>query len=323
MSVKGNRFLLMIILSLTCMSSNKTGKNHEILWTVAWSPSGSYIAVGGNQGDLKLFDGISLKLIKTYPVKDVIISRLKWHPEQNLLAVVTQDRNIVARILDVESDTWIDLQGLETSTRGVDWNRTGELLAVSEHEGEVSVFNTKGERISRFMADPKSVTDIDWHPEDDIMVTVGSQIGLYSAMGDTINNFKSKAARVLLLCVEWHPSGEFFVTGDYGDYDAIGVENVLLQSWYPDGTKIFEISSGEKEYRNIRWNSIGTKLASASEALRIWSSAGKLISESQASDDLLWGIDWSPDDKLIITTSKNGHIVLWNDEARKMRELEY
>lgn len=205
----------------------------------------------------------------------------------------------------------------------MDWNRTGELLAISEFEGEVSVFNKKGQRISRFMADCKSVTDIDWHPEKDLMVTVGSEIGLYGVKGDTINKFKARRDRVLLLCVEWHPSGEFFVTGDYGDFDAKGVENVLLQYWHPDGTKIHEITGGEYECRNIRWNSSGTKLASASEALRVWSSEGRLISGSKASDDLLWGVDWSPDSRSIITTSKNGHIVLWNDKAKKLRELEY
>ena len=316
-------FLLIGISSLLLFNSQKPEISREILWTTAWSPNGKFIAVGGNQGDLKLFDGKTFQLIKTFPVKDVIMSRLKWHPTRNLLAVVTQDRDVIARILNVDSDTWIDLQGLESSSRGVDWNRTGELLAVSEFEGEVSVFTPQGKRISRFMADPMSVTDLDWHPNKDVMVTVGSQIGIYRALGDTINNFKSRNKKVLLLCVEWHPSGDFFVSGDYGDFDSREVENVLLQFWNPDGIKIFEITSGEKEYRNIRWNPIGTKLASASEALRIWSAEGSLDAESQASDDLLWGVDWSPDGKFIVTSSRKGHIVLWDNKARKMRELEY
>ena len=181
-------FLLSGIFYLLFLGCQKPQITREILWTTAWSPNGQFIAVGGNQGDLKLFDGKTFQLIKTYPVKDVILSRLKWHPTRNLLAVVTQDRHIVARILNVESDTWIDLQGLEASSRGVDWNRTGELLAVSEFEGEVSVFTPQGKRISRFMADPMSVTDLDWHPDKDIMVTVGSQIGIYGAQGDTISN---------------------------------------------------------------------------------------------------------------------------------------
>lgn len=312
------------ILSLICYSCD-TDKNLDrgILWTSAWSPDGNYIAVGGRQGNLKLFDGKSYDLIKTYPVDSVILSRLKWHPESKLLAVVTQHDEVVARILNIITDTWIPLEGLEQSSRGVDWNRSGTLLAVSEFEGEVSVFTPEGKRVSRFMADPMSVTDLDWHPTEDIMVTVGSRAGLYNVQGDSIATFDVRDKKVLLLCTKWHPSGAFFAIGDYGETDAIGVENVKLQFWNPNGEKLHEITDGEKEYRNIRWSPDGTLLASASEALRIWNQDGKMLFESASSEDLLWGVDWSPDGKFIVTSSTKGNIVLWDHEANKIRELDY
>ena len=253
----------------------------------------------------------------------MILSRLKWHPDSKLLVVVTQYHEVIARILNIETDEWIPLEDLEQSSRGVDWNRTGDLLAVSEFEGEVSVFTPEGKRVSRFIADPMSVTDLDWHPDKDIMVTVGSRIGMYTAQGDSIMAFKARDKKTLLLCTEWHPSGEFFVTGDCGEFDAEGVENVMLQFWDAAGQSIKDITSGTKEYRNIRWNPDATQLASASEALRIWSVDGNLISESQASEDLLWGVDWSPDGKYIITSSRQGNIVLWDNKVKKIRELEY
>lgn len=313
-------FTLALILLLSCQ---KKALVREILWTTAWSPDGQYIAVGGNQGDLKLFDGETFELIKTYPVEGVILSRLKWHPELPLLAVVTQDAEVVARILNIETETWIALEGLETSSRGVDWNPTGSLLAVSEFEGEVSVFTPEGKAVSRFMADPKSVTDLDWHPDKNIMVTVGSQIGVFNVNGDTINTFKSSDKEVLLLCVEWHDSGAFFVTGDYGNMDAVGIENVRLQFWNPNGKIRKDITNGKFEYRNIRWNPSATKLASASEALRIWSPEGNLLAESAVSEDLLWGVDWSPNGQYIVTASSQGNIVLWDSSANKIRELQY
>ena len=64
-------------------------------------------------------------------------------------------------------------------------------------------------------------------------------------------------------------------------------------------------------------------MATASEALRIWTKEGKLVVESKSTDDYLWGIDWSPDGKFIVTSSKNGHIVIWDNEANKIRKLEY
>ncbi len=212
-----NNMKYTLILLLSVFTSKIYCQQNEILWTVAWSPDDAYIAVGGNQGDLKLFDGKTLKLLTSYPVEDVILSRLKWHPYQNKLAVITQSETFKARILDLDTDQWIDLNDLQNSFRGLDWNYTGEYLAVSEFEGSVSIFDIQGQLVSRFMADPKGVAGIDWHPTKNILTTVGSQIGIYNDNGDTLHTFQPREVEAFLLCVEWHQSGEFFAVGDYGD----------------------------------------------------------------------------------------------------------
>lgn len=153
-------FALLQVFNVSCQEE----KYNKTLWTVTWSPDGKYIATGGNQDELKLFDGKTFELIKTYPVKDVQLSRVKWHPTKNMLAVITQGRSFKAKILDLENDTWTDLQGLESSFRALDWNHTGDFLAVSELDGAISVFSIDGTLVSRFMADAKAVAGIDWHP---------------------------------------------------------------------------------------------------------------------------------------------------------------
>lgn len=50
-------------------------------------------------------------------------------------------------------------------------------------------------------------------------------------------------------------------------------------------------ASSKGEYRNVRWNKKGTRLASASDALRIWDFKGNLLTEG-LSDDYLWGLFW-------------------------------
>lgn len=314
------RFFIIVLLfaSNTFAQQNKYGKT---LWTVAWSPDGKYIAAGGNQDELKLFDGKTFKLIKTFPVKDVQLSRLKWHPFQNKLAVITQSKTFKAKILNLDDETWTDLKGLVSSMRALDWNYNGELLAVSELEDFVSIFNIEGQRISRFRASEKGVTGLDWHPKKDILVTVGTQVGIFNHLGDTLKRFKTRVKEPFLLCVQWHKSGKFFAVGDYGDLEK--AENKLVQFWNIEGEKLNEIKGSIAEYRNLRWNKKGTKLATASDALRIWNKKGKLLAESKSTEDYLWGIDWSPNGKYIITSSRKGVITIWDKKANKVRVLEY
>ncbi|MEM9646946.1 MAG: WD40 repeat domain-containing protein [Bacteroidota bacterium] len=310
----------LLICSATNIFCQQQVENKGTLWTIAWSPDGEYIATGGNQDVLKIFDTKTFDLLSTYPIPGVQLSRLKWHPTQNLLAVITQGRTFKAKILDLLNEKWIALEDLESSFRALDWNHTGEMLAVSELEKMVSVYTLNGKRISRFRADVKGVTGLDWHPTKNTMVTVGSQIGIYTQYGDTINAFEPRNVETFLLCVEWHKSGDFFAVGDYGDLKKAEVK--LLQFWKEDGVMLNKIDGSTGEYRNIRWNPDGKRLASASDALRIWSREGELVAESVSTDDYLWGVDWSPDGKFIITSSSEGKILLWDKNARLLRIIE-
>ncbi len=314
---------LIVIALLLVMAFDLFGQHEpdkKTIWTVAWSPDGRYIAAGGDLDELQLFDANTFKLIKTYPVQNVQLSRLKWHPFKNVLAIITQSTTVKARILDLDQEIWTDLQGLKSGFRALDWNFSGDLLAVSELEDAVSVYTADGVLVSRFLADPKGVADLDWHPSKNIMVTVGTQIGIHTQHGDAITSFEPRTEEVFLLCVEWHTSGDFFVVGDYGDLK--NAAKKLLQFWNIEGVQLHEIKGSLAEYRNIRWRPDGEKLATASDALRIWSKEGKLLAESKSTKDYLWGVDWSPDGKFVVTSSSEGKIIIWDENANIRQRLD-
>ena len=311
-------FICLIVTALSLQTSAQPAKT---MWTAAWSPDNQYIAVGGDQDKLLILDAQSYQVIKSYPIPDVAISRVKWHPNLPLLAVVTQSDSFKAKILDVKTDQWTDLEGLSNSLRGMDWNYSGEYLAISEFDGEISIFDTNGKKISRFLADPKSVLGLDWHPTENKLVAVGSQIGMYDVSGDTLIQFLPDEKQLVMLCVQWHKSGEFFAVGDYGSAES--AENKRVLFWNHEGELMKELEGSLAEYRNIRWNPKGDKLATASDALRLWSADGKLLNETKSSDDYLWGIDWSPDGTKIITSSLQGIISIWDESGQLLTTVDY
>ncbi len=73
---------------------------------------------------------------------------------------------------------------------------------------------------------------MDWHPTQDIVVAVGDRISIYEVQSDVLHTIEDRAEEVLMLCVAWHPSGKFFVTGDYGDFEYH--HPPLLQYWTAD-----------------------------------------------------------------------------------------
>lgn len=292
----------------------------EILWTTDWSPDGKYIAIGGNVDSLKIYSEGNLKLYKSFPVKNTI-TRVKWHPTKNIIVASTQNSEYKTSIINLDNNEKIELNEISPEgARGIDWNYTGEYLAVADNEGQILIYNVKGELIRKFVNQSnstKSITAVEWHPKTNILTTVTDKIRFFDINGNLIKSIKHRPEDVLLLSIAWHKSGDFFVTGDYG-YEK---DRSLLQYWNKQGDLLKSIASSRGEYRNLVWNPKGNRLASASDALRIWDTKGNLISEGQ-SKDYLWGVSWNEKGTRIITSSLEQRIILWNNKAKRIITIE-
>lgn len=308
----------LIVVCIQTSAQNTLRK--DILWTTDWSPNGKYIAIGGNVDSLKIYRGSDLKTYKSLPIKNTI-TRVKWHPAKNMIAVSTQNSEDKTSIINLDNDEKIELNGISPEgARGIDWNYTGEYLAVADNEGQILIYNIKGELIRKFVNQSnstKSITAIDWHPKKNMLTTVTDKIRFFDIDGNLIKSIKHRPEDVMLLSVAWHNSGNFFVTGDYGDEK----DKSLLQYWNEQGELIKSIDISKGEYRNLAWNPKGNRLASASDALRIWDTKGNLISAGK-SKDYLWGVSWNEQGSKIITSSLEQRIILWNNNAKRIITIE-
>lgn len=316
--IKGMKLFICLFIFFTLFgypSFAQETTNKQILWTADWSPDGHYIAVGGNTDTLKIYKSKNLKLHKNFPIKGTITC-VKWHPTKNLIAIGTQSSDDKVRILNFERDSVIELEGISPDgARGIDWNFSGEYLAVADNDGQISIFDIHGNLIRKIHHDnTKSITGIDWHPKKNIFITVGDKIRIFDINGHLLSTILHRKEGTLLLSVAWHPSGSFFVTGDYGEKEN-GYQS-LLQFWSEEGQLLISSDVSTGEYRNIQWNNKGTKLATASDALRIWDVKGNLIAEG-ASDDYLWGLSWNKKGDRIITSSKLQKVIIWDNKARR------
>ncbi len=305
-----------MVLSNQIIGQNTITK--EILWTTDWSPNGKYIAIAGNIDTLKIYSERNLHPYASFPVKNTI-TRIKWHPSFNIIAVTTQMSEEKSFILNLETNEKIELNDISPDgARGVDWNFTGEYLAVADNDGQILIYDLKGKLIRKFINEnTKSITAVDWHPEKNILTTVSDKIRFFDIEGNLLKSIKHRQEEVMLLSIAWHKSGDFFVTGDYGDEK----DKSLLQYWSENGELLKTIDISIGEYRNLAWNKKGDRLASASDALRIWDTNGNLISEGN-SKDYLWGVSWNKKGNRIITSSMEQRIILWNKKAKRIMAIE-
>lgn len=307
--------LLPLIYGLKIVKSEASNihKKQTLLWTVDWSPDDRWIAVGGDDSLLKIYDGKSLQLVKTFPLKSMI-RQVNWHPNKNILAIATHNDSL--SILNLDTKKLIKLRGVKYGARGIGWNFNGELLATADNEGLVKIWNQKGNLLKTIKKeDDNSYFSLHWHPYQNTIAVSGDDIRLLDTSGHTLKIIKHRTEQTGVLAVRWHPSGNFFATADYG-HDQI---ESVLQFWKADGTLLKTMHGSKAEYRNIQWNNTGSLLATASDALRIWNNKGTLLFTGR-SEDLLWAVDWNNKADRIVTTSINGKIKLWTAQGRFIKQ---
>ncbi|WP_298540921.1 WD40 repeat domain-containing protein [uncultured Aquimarina sp.] len=329
------RILIIIISMITILgckqSSKEESQNFEekerwFFWSADWHPAKSKIVVGGsNDTFFKLISSTDYGELKSYPYKGTI-TKTKWHPTKNKLAVSVQDGKSKSIIINLDNDETIQLDTITNDgARAIGWNHSGDLLAIGDYEGFLTIFDEQGNVLQRKNTNQKGIIGLDWHPDENLIVAVGEKITLYNYKLDSLRNIddvddRSKEIDVLMLCVDWHPNGEFFVTGDYGDFQKN--YRPLLQYWTYDGKRIKSIDKSEAEIRNMKWSNDGDLLATASEKIRLWNKNGDLVAE-KTTKNLLQGIDWNADATKLITTDDKRKVIFWDRNLNRLKELQY
>ena len=87
---KLSTFLIVLLAFISHQAIARQTAEKQILWTSDWSPNGKYIAIAGNLDTLKIYHAKDVKPYRSFPIKSTV-TRVKWHPSKNLIAVATQN----------------------------------------------------------------------------------------------------------------------------------------------------------------------------------------------------------------------------------------
>jgi WD40 repeat protein len=125
---------------IVTISSSPSVKGPLAPWnTVAWSPDGKRIAIGGN-GDVQIWDAATGRNISYYGYHAGIVHDLAWSPDGKYIAIGSDNTTVqlweIATIKNIYTYT-----GHTTGVFAVAWSPDGKRIASGDSDGLVLVWD--------------------------------------------------------------------------------------------------------------------------------------------------------------------------------------
>jgi hypothetical protein len=293
------------------VDTNKQVKS-STAWTASWSYDDGFVAIGNDNGELAIYETTHWRKVKSWSYKATTITRVEWNPKYPILAVAAfwhEATPSVVQLFDMAKDRIIKTLPDTLKGRGVSWSPGGEEVAFVGAKGKIGLFTKEGvHRKTLSFTNSRSLFDIDWHPTKNLLLAVEDDIYLIDMDKDSVTaTYDDGSKNKGILSCQWHTSGDFFVTGDYG-HENEGAEPSFLKYWSREGTLLKHIMESKFEYRNVRWSRDGKYLAAAADVLLVFNEKGEVISKTKFDGNNLWGVGWNNKGDRIISSDQAGNV---------------
>lgn len=123
------------------------------VWGVAWSPDQKYLAAGGWDGLLNVWNGQTGELVKTFSVERFAFWCLSWSPDGSRIAAAGDNGTVKVYSLAAGEEKTI-ASGTQNMVVSVAWSPQGNSLVVGDVEGNLTLWSTdKWENVRTFIVE--------------------------------------------------------------------------------------------------------------------------------------------------------------------------
>jgi len=277
------------------------------IWSVAFSPNGSTLAMANEDGTVKFWDLAGQRIRGTLNAHRGSIWCLAYSPGGNLLATTSDDATV--RLWEPPSDQQRKELKHASPVRGVAFSPDGKMLVTGTRDGGVHLWDLKSDQEKVLTRGHVGmVRGVAFSPDGSTVASTG---------GDkTIKLWDVKSGQELLTltghvggvyCVAFSPDGKTIASGGW---------DKVIRLWdVRTGNQLATLQGHTQDVWALAFAPDGKRLASASEdhTVRLWDPvAHKELAVLKGHTGTLYTVSFSPDGRTVASGGRDGAVRLWS-----------
>ncbi len=292
------------------------------VYCAAWSHHGRYVASGGEDQTVQVWDATNGQLISTYRGHTKRVNVVVWSPDDTLIVSGSNDKT--AQVWSVKEARHIyTYSGHIAATAGgvsqMAWSPDGTCIASGSYDKTVQVWNASdGHLLFTYRghaSDPNGyIGALVWSPDGTHLASGGSDctVQVWDAKdGHTVYTYRGHPRpNGNVWTVAWSPDSKYIVSGS---------KDKTAQVWEAFTGKLLYVYRGHTEsVGSVSWSFDGQRIVSGSydKTVQVWSPTGKehpyvYLGYAKSPKGRVWCVVWAPDSKRIASSSDEGVVLIW------------
>jgi WD40 repeat protein len=323
--------------------------------TVAYSPEGDRIALGGNDGTVTLWtpDGQRLQTLKGH---QEAIHGLAFSPDGDRLVSGDIDKTI--KLWNREGQLLATLDHHTSGIEGLAFSPDGQTFVSGSLDKTLALWSRDGLLLNTFEGHQASIWDVTFSPDGTTIASGGADnaVLLWQAHSPFQRSLKALPSSFFFKSIFSHDGQTLVLTTTGNGLVLVSMQDLsfrlidaqqtsltnlalhptqeqflssgetgTLKRWDMAGNLQQTIGSPGDPMLGIAWNPTGEDLISSTYSGRLsrWQPDGQLLKSWTAHSASIWDVSYSPKGDQFASAGVDGTVILWNRNGQKLHTLNH